>query len=43
MDVCLARINDMVIEAKKKADIPLDKPLKGLVSFIMLILGHCIW
>ena len=30
----------MVVEAKKKADIPLDKPLKGLVSCIV-ILGHC--
>ena len=41
MDVCLKRINDMVIEAKKKADISLDKPLKGLVSYIVLLLGHC--
>ena len=40
MDVCLKRINDMVVEAKKKADIPLDKPLKGLVSRIV-ISGHC--
>ena len=41
MDVCLKRINDMVVEAKKNADIPLDKPLKGLVSQIALMLGHC--
>lgn len=40
MDVCLERINDMVVKAKKKADIPLDKPLKGLVSCI-LIIDHC--
>ena len=32
MDVCLKRINDMVVEAKKKANLPLDKPLKALVS-----------
>ena len=37
MDVCLERINDMVVEAKKKAGIPLDTPLKGLVSFCIVI------
>ena len=39
MDICLERINDMVVQAKKKANIPLDTPLKGLVSDITY--GHC--